>query len=219
MSAPDSPGGCESFGLAVLAFPVLFVVSCGLCFGVFFLGTSSPSSAGSSSDDPYSGGQVPYDNYQGEESFACLLPPAIGYLTDRYGVPRGDYTHGGIDYGCYMLIGVPVRTPMGGKVVYTDLSPAGYGKLVVIENQGWQVYLGHNSSYAVAVGDLVSAGEIVAYTGNTGQSSGPHVHFEERKWNEQTQSFSPQNPLTSYLPGQTDFCDWYSLQVEQENEP
>ncbi len=161
---------------------------------------------------PYNGGQVPYDPYVGPTSFLCILPPEIGYLSDPYGVPRGEYTHSGIDYGTYYRP-VPVRTPIGGKVIYAGWSPVGYGMLVVIANEETVVYLAHNSQILVGVGQIVQAGEVIGLSGSTGNSDGVHVHFEVRYWN--GTNWTPVNPENILLPGQVEFCDWDALAVPE----
>jgi murein DD-endopeptidase MepM/ murein hydrolase activator NlpD len=57
----------------------------------------------------------------------------------------------------------------------------GYGNLVVVDHgNGLSTAYAHNSGFAVSVGQSVSTGQTLAYSGNTGNSSGPHVHFEVR---------------------------------------
>jgi murein DD-endopeptidase MepM/ murein hydrolase activator NlpD len=103
---------------------------------------------------------------------------------------------------------------MGGKVVFAGWSRAGYGNLVVIENDGWQVYLAHNDSFMVDVGEVVRAGDVVALSGSTGNSTGPHVHFETRECLEGGDGYiacTPRNPNLVLLPGQEEYCAWSSL--------
>jgi len=160
---------------------------------------------------PYSGGQIPKDGYVGPTSFACILPPEFGELSDYYGVLRpGGYIHSGIDYSTYYRP-APVRTPFGGRVVFAGWSTVGYGNLLVIENSGTQVYLAHNSEFYVHPGQVVNAGDVMALGGTTGNSSGYHVHFEIRVWNEAEGRWIPVDPNLTYLPGQADWCDWNSL--------
>ena len=108
-------------------------------------------------------------------------------------------SHGGLDIGVYW--GTPILAATDGKVVYAyndgDLSQSDlrwtYGTFVVIESPDgvYRTYYAHMSRKAVNVGDTVSAGDIVGYSGNTGRvsssSSGPyagtHLHFEVRVWN------------------------------------
>ena len=165
---------------------------------------------GQGSEEVFSGGQVGFEGYEGPASFTCRMPVEKGAKTDDYGVPRDPYPrHSGIDYGTCYQYDVAVITPIGGKVVFAGWSSAGYGNLLVIENDGWQVYLGHNNSFLVGVGDIVRAGEVVALSGSTGNSTGPHVHFETRACVQG--HCTPRNPDQVLLPGQTEYCAWSSL--------
>jgi murein DD-endopeptidase MepM/ murein hydrolase activator NlpD len=151
---------------------------------------------------------VPPEGYAGPESFLCILPPEIGYLTDKYGVVRaGGWIHYGIDYGSYYQE-VPVRTPFGGMVVYADWAGP-YGWLVIVENAGYRVYLAHHSSLLVYPGQVVVAGDTVGISGTTGNSTGIHVHFEVRVWD--GSAWAPVDPNAVLLPGQSAYCDWYAL--------
>jgi murein DD-endopeptidase MepM/ murein hydrolase activator NlpD len=165
---------------------------------------------GEGSDGVFTGGQVGFEGYAGPQSFICRIPAEKGSKTDDYGVPRDPYPdHSGIDYGTCHQHDVAVITPMGGRVVFAGWSRAGYGNLLVIENDGWQVYLGHNNSFLVGVGDVVRAGEAVALSGSTGNSSGPHVHFETRECIDG--HCTPRDPNRVLLPGQSAYCAWGSL--------
>jgi murein DD-endopeptidase MepM/ murein hydrolase activator NlpD len=158
----------------------------------------------------FSGGQVGFAGYAGPVSFVCRMPVEKGVKTDDYGARRDPYPrHSGIDYGTCHQYDVPVITPMGGKVVFAGWSSAGYGELLVIENDGWQVYLGHNNSFLVSVGDVVRAGDAVALSGSTGNSSGPHVHFETREC--PAGHCVPRDPNLVLLPGQAAPCAWSEL--------
>ena len=65
----------------------------------------------------------------------------------------------------------------GGTVTYAGYM-GGYGNLVIIDHQnGMESYYGHNSSLTVSVGDKVYQGQQIAFSGNTGRSTGPHIHF------------------------------------------
>ena len=56
----------------------------------------------------------------------------------------------------------------------------GYGNLVVIHSGHFITYYGHNTSFNVKKGDFVNKGAVIAFSGSTGHSSGPHVHYETR---------------------------------------
>lgn len=174
------------------------------------VGSDYHGEPGEGSEGVFTGGQVGFAGYSGPESFVCRIPAERGSLTDEYGVSRAPYPdHSGIDYGTCYQYDVPVITPMGGRVVFAGWSSDGYGNLLVIENDGWQVYLGHNSSFLAGVGEVVRAGEVVALSGSTGNSSGPHVHFETRECIEG--ACTPRNPDRVLLPGQLAYCAWSEL--------
>jgi murein DD-endopeptidase MepM/ murein hydrolase activator NlpD len=76
--------------------------------------------------------------------------------------------------------GTPVVAAAAGTVIYAGWL-GGYGNLVVVDHGGGiSTAYAHNSGYASSVGQTVSQGQVIAYSGNTGNSSGPHVHFEVR---------------------------------------
>jgi len=83
-------------------------------------------------------------------------------------------THVGVDLP--VDTGTPVYATMGGKVVWAGDNGA-WGNLVVVENNGYQTWFAHNESFNVAVGDIVQAGDVLAASDSTGNSSGPHVHY------------------------------------------
>jgi murein DD-endopeptidase MepM/ murein hydrolase activator NlpD len=110
----------------------------------------------------------------------AFLPPGMGIISDFFGTPRpGRRRHLGID----VAIGeyTAVHAFRGGTVMHAGWSTAGYGNLVIIDDgAGTQFYYGHNNQVLVTVGQTVEAGQIISLSGNTGVSTGPHVHFEVR---------------------------------------
>lgn len=87
--------------------------------------------------------------------------------------------HGGIDFPC--PTGTPVYAADSGYVTAAGWTNWGYGNYVMINHgNGITTLYGHNSSVKVSVGQAVSKGEVIAYSGSTGNSTGPHVHFEVR---------------------------------------
>ena len=103
--------------------------------------------------------------------------PVSGPVTSGFGV-RWGRMHEGIDIA--VGEGTPVRAAAAGTVIYAGWM-SGYGNLVAVDHRnGLSTAYAHNSSLAVSVGQSVAAGEIVSYSGNTGNSTGPHVHFEVR---------------------------------------
>jgi murein DD-endopeptidase MepM/ murein hydrolase activator NlpD len=106
-----------------------------------------------------------------------LAWPVAGPVTSGFG-PRWGRMHEGIDIA--VPLGTPVRAAAAGTVIYAARL-GGYGNLVVVDHGGGlSTAYAHNSSFASSVGQAVVAGQVVSYSGSTGNSSGPHVHFEVR---------------------------------------
>lgn len=103
--------------------------------------------------------------------------PVSGIVTSGYGW-RWGRMHEGIDIA--VAAGTPVGAAAGGTVIFAGWL-GGYGNLVVVDHGGGvATAYAHNSSLAVSVGQAVGAGQVLAQSGSTGNSSGPHVHFEVR---------------------------------------
>ncbi|WPX09025.1 M23 family metallopeptidase [Anaerocellum danielii] len=112
--------------------------------------------------------------------------PVWGMLTSRFGY-RGREFHEGIDLA--VPWGSNVYAADGGVVEFAGWS-GGYGKLIIINHQnGYKTYYGHLSKFLVSPGQKVAKGQLIAKSGSTGRSTGPHLHFEVRK------NSVPQNPL------------------------
>ncbi|MDP4151834.1 MAG: peptidoglycan DD-metalloendopeptidase family protein [Bacillota bacterium] len=119
-----------------------------------------------------------------------LRYPVGGYVSSRFGVSRGASFHTGLDLACSR--GTPIAAADGGTVVFAGRS-GGYGLLVKISHgNGYETYYAHCSVLLVQEGQKVAKGEIIAKVGTTGNSTGPHLHFEVRV------NGQPQNPL-NYL--------------------
>ena len=103
--------------------------------------------------------------------------PVRGTLTSYFGYRWGSY-HLGIDIG--VRHGTTISAADGGRVTYAGWQGS-YGNLVVItHDNGAQTYYAHNSALLVSVGDRVYQGQAIAKAGSTGNSTGPHCHFEIR---------------------------------------
>ena len=128
-----------------------------------------------------SGGQVASDNWV--QGTGQLGWPVSGEITSPYGYrvhPIWGTTiyHSGIDIG--VDEGTPVHAADGGVVVWSGWM-GGYGYAVVIDHgNGLSTLYGHNSELAVDEGQSVAKGQVISYAGSTGNSTGPHVHFEVR---------------------------------------
>lgn len=122
----------------------------------------------------YRGTKNPYDY-----GIAFLNEPTRGgYLTSAYG-ERWNSFHKGIDIGG--TIGDDVLVALDGEVTYAEFNDGGYGNLIIVKHDDDMVtYYGHLDDFYVKVGDLVKKGDIIGALGNTGFSTGPHLHFELR---------------------------------------
>jgi murein DD-endopeptidase MepM/ murein hydrolase activator NlpD len=109
--------------------------------------------------------------------------PVGGALTQRY-----SRWHSGIDLA--LASRSPVQATHSGQVVFAGWRWDGYGNLVIIQNNRFITYYAHNAVLQVSAGQVVKAGDIIALSGSTGWSSGPHVHYEIRI------DDIPINPLT-----------------------
>ena len=122
--------------------------------------------------------------------------PCSGTITSYYGwrvhpIFGTRRYHSGMDIA--VDYGTPIHAAAAGVVVYSGWM-GGYGYAIMIDHGGGLVTIyGHNSSLAVGEGQRVSQGQLVAYAGSTGYSTGPHCHFEVRLHGEVTE------PL-NYLP-------------------
>ncbi|MFA5577766.1 MAG: M23 family metallopeptidase, partial [Tissierellaceae bacterium] len=107
-----------------------------------------------------------------------FLMPTRGTISSRYGMRRGRM-HNGLDIAA--KTGTPINAADGGKVVFAGTKGT-YGKMVEIDHgNGYKTRYAHCSSILVKVGDKVYKGQHIANVGNTGNSTGPHLHFEVLK--------------------------------------
>lgn len=104
--------------------------------------------------------------------------PHFYRVSSQFG-PRGRRHHDGIDIPA--PTGTPVVAADTGVVIYSDNGIRGYGNMVVVAHGDdiFTVYA-HHSKNKVSKGERVERGQVIALVGNTGRSSGPHLHFEIR---------------------------------------
>lgn len=106
--------------------------------------------------------------------------PVWGSVTDYFGwrthpVYGTRHYHDGTDFNAE--IGTPVAAAADGTIIMAQYY-GGYGRAIKVDHGGGVVTMyAHLSSYAVDVGQEVSAGQVIGYSGNTGTSTGPHLHF------------------------------------------
>ena len=114
---------------------------------------------------------------------ACTWPTG-GTVTSEYG-SRWGRLHAGIDISA--PIGTPIYAAKAGTVLVAG-TQSGYGTTIVLDHGDMSTLYGHQSRLAVGQGERVGQGDLIGYVGNTGRSTGPHVHFETRY------DGSPRNP-------------------------
>lgn len=113
--------------------------------------------------------------------------PYVGRITSRYGM-RHRRPHNGIDIA--LKVGDTICAAFDGRVRFSKATNTGYGTLVIIRHDnGLETYHGHLSARLVEENDRVVAGQPIALGGNSGRSTGPHMHFEVRYYG---QSFDPE---------------------------
>lgn len=116
-------------------------------------------------------------------SAAGLIWPVSGTVTSGFGGRSspggiGSTYHEGLDIA--VPEGTPVRAAASGTVIMASYN-GGYGNYTCIDHgSGLSTCYAHQSSFAVSAGQSVSQGDIIGYSGNTGSSTGPHLHFEVR---------------------------------------
>ena len=124
-----------------------------------------------------------FEDQQALLASAPSIWPVRGWVTSDFSVRLDPYTgervmHEGIDIATGM--GTPVRAPADGTVVFAG-QEGGYGHVLVLDHgYGLKTRYGHLQSINVKLGEKVKRGQFVAAVGNTGRSTGPHVHYEVR---------------------------------------
>lgn len=130
--------------------------------------------------------QDQYELLADQRSFLAAFPtrkPAVGYFTSGFGVRRSPLggrikMHEGLDIANHP--GTPIKAPAEGMVVFAD-TKAGYGRTVILDHgYGLETWYGHTHKLLVKKGQKVNRGEPIALLGNSGRSTGPHLHYEVR---------------------------------------
>ena len=110
-----------------------------------------------------------------------LVWPLSGVITSRYGYRQlnigGSNFHTGLDIDG--ITGDPIVAASAGVVTFSGWR-GGYGNLIIIQAGDTEYYYGHASELLVNAGDTVGTGQLIARVGNTGRSTGSHLHFEIR---------------------------------------
>jgi murein DD-endopeptidase MepM/ murein hydrolase activator NlpD len=121
-------------------------------------------------------------------------PVQSSRYSSRFGW-RWSKFHEGIDLAAPE--GADVLAAHDGEVVFVSESWSGYGKVIIIKGDRFMTVYGHNSRNKVSKGDRVEKGNVIAKVGQTGDASGPHLHFETRVLNHQGR-FAAVNPMVFY---------------------
>ncbi len=107
-----------------------------------------------------------------------ITTPIKGILTSTFGEKREGYYHKGIDLAANT--GTEIQAALDGTVSFSGMAD-GYGKVVIIDHSdNLQTVYAHCSKLNVSEGEQVLRGQVIAEVGNTGDSTGPHLHFEIR---------------------------------------
>lgn len=135
-------------------------------------GSDSPSEVTSSSSASSA-------SSYGSGSFIWPVPYTHN-ITSEFGM-RWGRLHGGIDIADGGVYGQPIVAADSGTVILAGNQGDGYGNYVIIDHgNGYKTLYGHMSSVAAYTGQQVAQGEVIGYVGSTGNSTGPHLHFEIR---------------------------------------
>ncbi len=128
--------------------------------------------------NPYAGADIPATKDIDVSSF--VSPMENMRITSPFGYrARFRRFHKGMDFGLH--VGDTIRAAFDGKVRICRFERGGYGYYVVIRHDnGMETVYGHLSKFIVKPDDRVRAGDPIALGGNTGRSTGPHLHFETR---------------------------------------
>jgi murein DD-endopeptidase MepM/ murein hydrolase activator NlpD len=122
-----------------------------------------------------------------------FLRPVSGPIGDGFGVLRSSgRSHQGLDFP--VAFGTRIGAAGVGTTIHAGYNSGGYGNLVVVQHRlGYTTWYAHMSSITSWVGERVTGGTRLGYVGSTGYSTGPHLHFEVRRYN------VPINPIGRLL--------------------
>ncbi|MEQ8201345.1 MAG: M23 family metallopeptidase [Syntrophomonadaceae bacterium] len=114
---------------------------------------------------------------RGAKLTGYLAWPVTGTISSGYGQRKSGFHHG-LDIA--NEVGTPIRSAESGTVIFAGTKPV-YGRTVIIDHpDGKQTLYAHAKSINVSEGDEVDRGEVIAYVGVSGVTTGPHLHFEVR---------------------------------------
>lgn len=142
--------------------------------------TISAKSSISNNKNIKTGGTMPNNYYSADNAGSAdgyFIRPVSG---GSCRLTQGKHDRYAIDIGC--PTGTPIKASASGRVIFSKVGWNGaFGNLIILSHpNGTQTFYAHQSKLAVSVGEQVSQGEVIGYVGNTGRSTGPHIHFEVR---------------------------------------
>lgn len=147
-----------------------------------------PASTATGNSNPASAPPMP------GQAVGRFTHPTVGFpISSHFGQRQHPISkqlrfHNGLDFAT--PIGTPVKASDGGRIIFAQRK-GGYGNLIEIDHgNGFQTRYAHLDDFKVEVGDRVAQQEIIGFSGNTGYSTGPHLHFEVRLNGE------PQDPIS-----------------------
>jgi len=140
-------------------------------------------------------GNGPAPSAPGPSGPVSFFRPVSGPIGDGFGAARGGgRLHQGLDFP--VPYGTVVTATGVGTTIFAGYNAAGYGNLVVVQHRlGYTTWYAHLSSITTSVGEQVEGGTRIGYVGSTGYSTGPHLHFEVRRYD------TPIDPIPMMLPG------------------
>lgn len=148
---------------------------------------NDPAATTASSGGVQSGGNTSGGGgiYQSNDSWAWPLGSISCYISSPYGNRSASVSgwsfHGGMDISASGVYGKPIYASRAGTVIAAVWGSTGYGIYAVIDHgDGFSTVYGHCSSLCVTTGQTVSKGQQIGNVGSTGNSTGPHLHFEVR---------------------------------------
>lgn len=130
--------------------------------------------------------QDQYELLADQRTFLAALPtrkPVVGYFTNGFGVRKSPFggrikMHEGLDIA--NLPGTPIRAPADGVITFAS-TKAGYGQTVILDHgYGLETWYAHARKLFVKPGQKIRRGDLLAHVGNSGRSTGPHLHYEVR---------------------------------------
>ena len=114
--------------------------------------------------------------FEKEDSTLPALPPIDGYVTQGLSLSTGAEIHNGIDIAA--AFGADIKSPANGMVIFSGEKAETGNTIIISHDFGFYTIYGHNDTNLVHERDIITVGQVIAKVGDTGESDGPHLHFE-----------------------------------------